>query len=61
MNRIHVGVGGWTFEPWRNNFYPAGLPHSRELQYASRRRPHGCAGSWQPSEPGAAAARKVTG
>lgn len=36
MNRIHVGVGGWTFEPWRNNFYPAGLPHSKELQYASR-------------------------
>lgn len=34
--RIHVGVGGWTFEPWRDNFYPAGLPHSRELQYASR-------------------------
>jgi uncharacterized protein YecE (DUF72 family) len=33
---IHVGVGGWTFEPWRNNFYPAGLPHSKELQYASR-------------------------
>jgi uncharacterized protein YecE (DUF72 family) len=34
--RIHVGVGGWTFEPWRNNFYPAGLPHSKDLQYASR-------------------------
>jgi uncharacterized protein YecE (DUF72 family) len=34
--RIHVGVGGWTFEPWRNNFYPAGLPKSRELHYASR-------------------------
>ena len=34
--RIHVGVGGWTFEPWRDNFYPAGLAHSRELQYASR-------------------------
>lgn len=34
--RIHVGVGGWTFEPWRDNFYPAGLPHSRELHYASR-------------------------
>lgn len=33
---IRVGVGGWTFEPWRDNFYPAGLPHSRELQYASR-------------------------
>jgi uncharacterized protein YecE (DUF72 family) len=35
-NRIRVGVGGWTYEPWRNNFYPAGLPYSRELQYASR-------------------------
>lgn len=34
--RIRVGVGGWTFEPWRNNFYPAGLPHAKELQYASR-------------------------
>jgi uncharacterized protein YecE (DUF72 family) len=34
--RIHAGVGGWTFEPWRKNFYPAGLPHARELQYASR-------------------------
>jgi uncharacterized protein YecE (DUF72 family) len=29
-------VGGWTFEPWRDNFYPAGLPHTRELHYASR-------------------------
>lgn len=34
--RIHVGVGGWTFEPWRDNFYPKGLAHSRELHYASR-------------------------
>jgi uncharacterized protein YecE (DUF72 family) len=34
--RIRAGVGGWTYEPWRNNFYPAGLPHSKELQYASR-------------------------
>ena len=33
--RIFVGVGGWTYEPWRNNFYPQGLPHSRELGYAS--------------------------
>ena len=33
---IRVGVGGWTFAPWRNNFYPAGLPHDRELAYASR-------------------------
>jgi uncharacterized protein YecE (DUF72 family) len=30
---IRVGVGGWVFEPWRDNFYPAGLPHKRELEY----------------------------
>ena len=34
--RIHVGVGGWTFEPWRDNFYPQGLAHAKELRYASR-------------------------
>jgi uncharacterized protein YecE (DUF72 family) len=35
--RIRVGVGGWTYEPWRDNFYPTGWPHARELEYASRR------------------------
>ena len=35
--RIRVGVGGWTYEPWRNNFYPAGLAHGKELEYASRK------------------------
>jgi hypothetical protein len=35
-SRIRAGVGGWTFEPWRSNFFPPGLPHSRELEYASR-------------------------
>ncbi|MCW5747363.1 MAG: DUF72 domain-containing protein [Alphaproteobacteria bacterium] len=34
---IRVGIGGWTFEPWRGVFYPPGLPHKRELDYASRR------------------------
>ena len=34
---IRVGIGGWTFAPWRDNFYPAGLPHHRELEYASGR------------------------
>jgi uncharacterized protein YecE (DUF72 family) len=34
---IRVGVGGWTFEPWRDNFYPPGLPASKELEYASRK------------------------
>lgn len=34
--RIRVGIGGWTYEPWRDNFYPAKWPHKRELEYASR-------------------------
>ncbi|MET0207765.1 MAG: DUF72 domain-containing protein, partial [Burkholderiaceae bacterium] len=33
---IRVGVGGWTYEPWRDNFYPKGLQHAKELRYASR-------------------------
>ncbi|MDP2448520.1 MAG: DUF72 domain-containing protein [Polaromonas sp.] len=33
---IRVGIGGWTYAPWRHNFYPAKLPHSQELGYASR-------------------------
>ncbi len=33
---IRVGIGGWTFEPWRDNFFPKGLPQKRELEYASR-------------------------
>jgi uncharacterized protein YecE (DUF72 family) len=34
--KIHVGVGGWTFEPWRGTFYPEKLPQKRELEYASQ-------------------------
>ena len=33
---IRVGIGGWTYEPWRGTFYPDKLPHSKELEYASR-------------------------
>ena len=33
---IRVGIGGWTYPDWRNNFYPPGLPHARELEFASR-------------------------
>jgi uncharacterized protein YecE (DUF72 family) len=33
---IRVGVGGWTFPPWRGVFYPKGLPHARELAFASQ-------------------------
>ena len=31
---IHVGVGGWDFDPWRGTFYPAGLPKTRQLEYS---------------------------
>ena len=34
--KIHVGVGGWNFAPWRGSFYPKGLTQARELHYASR-------------------------
>jgi uncharacterized protein YecE (DUF72 family) len=33
---IRVGIGGWTYEPWRKTFYPADIAQSRELDYASR-------------------------
>ena len=32
---VHVGIGGWTFAPWRGAFYPPGLPHAKELAYAA--------------------------
>ena len=35
-SRIRAGTGGWTYAPWRRNFYPAGLVQRRELEYASR-------------------------
>jgi uncharacterized protein YecE (DUF72 family) len=35
--RIHVGIGGWVYAPWRGGaFYPEGLVQRRELEYASR-------------------------
>jgi uncharacterized protein YecE (DUF72 family) len=33
---IRVGVGGWSFEPWNETFYPEDLPKSRQLEYMSR-------------------------
>ncbi|GGB95200.1 hypothetical protein GCM10011494_12070 [Novosphingobium endophyticum] len=34
---IRVGIGGWTYEPWRGTFYPEGLAKARELEYAASR------------------------
>jgi uncharacterized protein YecE (DUF72 family) len=36
MGTIRIGVGGWTYEPWRGLFYPSDLTQKRELEYASR-------------------------
>jgi uncharacterized protein YecE (DUF72 family) len=35
--RIRIGIGGWTYEPWRGTFYPDGLTQKRELEFASRK------------------------
>lgn len=34
--RIRAGIGGWTYEPWEETFYPADLPKKSQLNYASR-------------------------
>jgi uncharacterized protein YecE (DUF72 family) len=34
---IRIGVGGWTYEPWRGAFYPKDLTRKRELEFASRK------------------------
>lgn len=33
---IRIGIGGWTFAPWRGTFYPEGLVQKKELEFASR-------------------------
>jgi len=33
---IRIGIGGWTYPPWRGVFYPDTLPQKSELEYASR-------------------------
>jgi uncharacterized protein YecE (DUF72 family) len=35
--KIRIGIGGWTYPPWRGVFYPDKLPQSKELEYASSR------------------------
>jgi uncharacterized protein YecE (DUF72 family) len=34
MGRIRIGIGGWSYEPWRGAFYPEGLPQKDELRFA---------------------------
>jgi uncharacterized protein YecE (DUF72 family) len=35
--RIHVGIGGWVYAPWRETFYPPDLKRADELRYAASR------------------------
>lgn len=37
LAKINVGIGGWTYAPWRGVFYPKGLAHARELAFAGER------------------------
>ena len=32
---IYIGIGGWTFAPWRGVFYPDKLTQAKELEYAA--------------------------
>jgi uncharacterized protein YecE (DUF72 family) len=34
--RIRVGIGGWSYAPWRETFYPPSVRRGHELEYASR-------------------------
>ena len=34
---IHVGIGGWDFDPWRGTFYPEGLPKAKQLAHLGTR------------------------
>ncbi|MBM7093911.1 hypothetical protein JTP67_36500, partial [Streptomyces sp. S12] len=32
IDGIRCGIGGWTYAPWRDNFYPPKLVQRRELE-----------------------------
>jgi uncharacterized protein YecE (DUF72 family) len=33
---VRTGMGGWSYDPWRETFYPPDVTRKRELEYASR-------------------------
>ncbi|MBB3121170.1 DUF72 domain-containing protein [Pseudoduganella violacea] len=39
MAKIHIGISGWRYPPWRGVFYPKKLAQARELEFASRALP----------------------
>jgi uncharacterized protein YecE (DUF72 family) len=34
---IHIGIGGWDFDPWRGTFFPEGLAKAKQLQHLGTR------------------------
>ena len=34
-SHIRIGISGWRYPGWRGRFYPPGLPHRCELEFAS--------------------------
>lgn len=32
---VRIGISGWTYKPWRGQFYPEGLPHKKELAHVA--------------------------
>jgi uncharacterized protein YecE (DUF72 family) len=36
FGKIRTGIGGWTFDPWENHFYPEKLSKKKQLEFASR-------------------------
>ncbi|HEY0129792.1 MAG TPA: DUF72 domain-containing protein [Allosphingosinicella sp.] len=34
---VRVGVGGWDYDPWRETFYPRGLPKAKQLEHMAAR------------------------
>ena len=36
VGTVRIGISGWRYKGWRTVFYPKGLAHRRELEYASR-------------------------
>ena len=34
--KIRIGIGGWTYAPWRGVFYPDKLPQAKECEYATQ-------------------------
>ncbi len=32
---VRIGISGWTYKPWRGQFYPKDLPQKKELAFAA--------------------------